>query len=135
MYKKVMLSFAFATLVCCSNVQAQNEKETSMNMETSSNWTVISNQNGMNVMLSEKVIGNHKYLYLKFENTTVSEKKFSWKLYDVKGSVTGSELVVLSPVSSLSGYDDATINGGNMNLLIDKTQSVKDFSVQVTTIQ
>jgi hypothetical protein len=133
MNKKLLFVFALA-IVCTGITQAQNAGSPSIQLVSSASqtWTVVANESGIKALSTEVTTNGHRYLYLKFENTTAKSISFAWEMKDKSGKTAASNNLLTVPAgSSLCGFDDATMNGGNMNILLEETQSLSDFTITI----
>jgi len=132
MNKKPIIALAFFALAGTPWLAARDVQPVSAMAEIETNWTLIAKQNGINAMATEIYHDNKIYLYLKFENTSNSTQSFGWELKDKNGKVvTSTSHISLAAGASLSGFDDATLNGGNMNLVLPASQSMADFTIHI----
>lgn len=96
------------------------------------NWTLVSDQNNIKVYMTEITSGGQKYLHLKFGNTSGKDVTIGWELKDKSGKViTANANLTIAAGTSLSGFDDATVNGGNMNILLSTAQTMSDFTISL----
>ena len=130
-----MIGLAFVAMACSGDLYAQSVTQAPSHAEEQLRWTTVTSSSGITASKVEVVNGAHRYLNLKFENTSGADAVFAWELKDKSGkTIASSARLSLSAGASLSGFDDATLNGGNMNILLGKDQSSEGFTIRINKL-
>jgi hypothetical protein len=132
-----LLNFLFL-LGVAGNAQ---ERSTERNLTTtdphgfSKKHMNIENKSALRIKVLEKAEGSNNYLYLEFNNPTIDAINISWTVKDSNGHIlAGTEKLLIGGGKKISGFDDATTNGGNMVILLENGISVKDLKLEIVTL-
>ncbi len=107
------------------NTIANNPITTEIATESSDNFVLIKNENGINVYFSKYNLNDKSYLEVRFENTTNQEINFTWVL------TKNSELIINKTNTSVGSL--AKIGRPDTSILIpiNNGETFNDFSLTI----
>jgi hypothetical protein len=104
-------------------------------VQASQKWITMKTENGIEASYSESVNGKNNYMVLQLKNVSKESINFSWSLKDTHGkTVAETKRFTLAPGASVSGLDDATMNGGNMMILLTGEQQAAGLTLSINKI-